>query len=106
MCQSGVCVCVCVCVCVQLLSPVWLFVTPWTVASQAPLSRGFPRLESWSGLPFPRPGDLPDPGIEAASPALAGKFFTANVPPGKPLVSSISFEMIRPSALSPPLANW
>ena len=50
------------------------FVTPWTVGSQAPLSMGFPRQEYWSGLPFPSPGDLPDPGIEPESPALAGKF--------------------------------
>ena len=40
------------------------FVTPWTVTHQAPLSLGFPRQEYWSGLPFPYPGDLPDPGIE------------------------------------------
>ena len=45
-------------------------VTPWTVACQAPLSMGFSRQEYWSGLPFPSPGDLPDPGIEPASPAL------------------------------------
>ena len=44
-------------------------VTPWTVACQAPLSMGFPRQEYWSGLPFPPPGDLPDPAIEPASPA-------------------------------------
>ena len=53
--------------------------TPWAVAHQAPLSMGFPRQAYWSGLPFPSPGDLPDPGIEPmspASPALAGGFFT------------------------------
>ena len=44
--------------------------TPWTVARQAPLSVGFPRQEYWSGLPFPPPGDLPDPGIEPMPPAL------------------------------------
>ena len=44
-------------------------VTPWTVARQAPLSMGFPRQEYWSGLPFPTPGDLPDPGIELLSPS-------------------------------------
>ena len=43
---------------------------PWTVAHQAPLSVGFPRQECWSGLPFPSPEDLPDPGIEPRSPAL------------------------------------
>ena len=50
------------------LSCVQLFATPWTVAHQTPLSMGFPRQEHWSGLPFPPPGDLPDPGIEPASP--------------------------------------
>ena len=55
---------------VFLLSRVRLFVTPWTVAYKVPLSMGFPRQEYWSGLPFPSPGDLPDPGIEAGSPAL------------------------------------
>ena len=45
-------------------------VTPWIVAHQAPLSMGFSRQEYWNGLPFPSPGDLPDPGIEPGSPAL------------------------------------
>ena len=53
-----------------MLSRVWLFATLWTVARQAPLSIGFSRQEYWSGLPFPSPGDLPDPGIEPRSPAL------------------------------------
>ena len=56
---------------------------PWTVVHQAPLSMGFSRQEYWSGLPFPSPVDLPDPGIEPSSPALSGRFFTAE-PPGKP----------------------
>ena len=60
------------------------FVTPWTVARQAPLSMGFPRQECWSGLPFPSREDLPDPGIKTASPALAGIFFTTE-PSGKPV---------------------
>jgi len=60
------------------------FATPWTVALQAPLSMGFPRQEYWSGLPFPPPEDLPDPGIGPASPALAGRFFSTE-PPGKPM---------------------
>ena len=62
-------------------SRVQLFATPWTVAHQAPVSLGFSRQEYWSGLPFPLPGDLPDPGTERApllSPALAGRFFTAS----------------------------
>ena len=65
---------------------VWLFVNPWTVAWQAPLSMGFPRQESWNGLPFPSPGHLPNPGIRPLSfsdPALAGRFFSSR-PPGKP----------------------
>ena len=51
-------------------SHVWLFATLWTVASQAPPSMGFSRQEYWSGLPFPSPGDLPNPRIEPGSPAL------------------------------------
>ena len=54
---------------VKSLSCVRLFVTPWTVAYQAPLSIGFSRQQYWSGLQFPSPGDLPDPGIELQSPA-------------------------------------
>ena len=49
---------------------------PWTVAHQAPLSMEFSRREYWSGLPFPPPGALPDPGIEPTCPAMAGRFFT------------------------------
>ena len=52
------------------LSRVRLFATPWTVAYQAPPSMEFSRQLYWSGLPFPSPGDLPDPGIESVSPAL------------------------------------
>ena len=62
-------------------SHVWLFATLWTIVRQAPLSMGFTRQEHWRQLPFPSPGDLPDPGIEPASiasPALVG------VLPGKP----------------------
>ena len=59
------------------------FVTPWTIAYQAPPSMGFPRQEYWNGLPFPSPGDLPNPEIEPGSPELAGGIFTSE-PPGKP----------------------
>ena len=55
---------------VKSLSHVWLFAIPWTVAYQAPLSMGFSRQWYWSGLPFPSPKDLPNPGIEPGSPAL------------------------------------
>ena len=58
-------------------------VTPWTVDHQAPLSMGFLKQEYWRGLPFLSPGDLPDPGIELASPALASKFFASELL-GKP----------------------
>ena len=55
---------------VNLLSHIWLFVTPETLAHQAPPAVEFSRQEYWSWLPFPSPGDLPDPGIEPDSPAL------------------------------------
>ena len=60
---------------VKSLSRVQLFATPWAVAYQAPLSRGFSRQEYWSGLPFPSSGDLPNPGIEPRSPALEADAF-------------------------------
>ena len=59
------------------------FLTPWTAAHPAPLSMGFLRQEYWRGLPFPPPGDLPNPGIGPKSSALAGGFFAAE-PAGKP----------------------
>ena len=64
----------------QLLSHAQLFGTPWTVARQAPLSMGFSRQEYWSGLPFPSPGDLPNPGIKLKSPTLAGRFLITEPP--------------------------
>ena len=67
----------------KVLSRVQLFATLWTIAHQASLSMGFPRQEYWTGLPFPSPGDLPNPGIEHVSSALVGGFFTTE-PPGKP----------------------
>ena len=69
-------------VCAQLLSRVRLSVTLWTVTLQAPLSMEFSRQEYWSGLLFPPPRDLPNPGIKPASSAMAGCFFTTE-PPGK-----------------------
>ena len=70
---------------VKLLSHVRVFATPWMVAYQAPLSTGFSRQEYWSGLPFPSPGDLPNPGIEPGSPALQTDALPSE-PPGKPLL--------------------
>ena len=55
---------------VKLLGHIWLFATPWTTAYHAPPSMGFSRQEYWSGLPFPSPEELPDPGIEPGSPSL------------------------------------
>ena len=69
---------------VKLHSRVRLFVTPWTVAYKGPLSMGFSRQEYWSGLPFPSPGDLPNPGIEPGSPALQVDALLSE-PPGKPM---------------------
>ena len=68
---------------VKLFSRVQLFVTPWTIACQAPLSMGFSRQEYWSGLTFPSPGDLPNPGNEPRSPALQADALSSE-PPGKP----------------------
>ena len=87
----------CVCAHIQL------FATSWTVAHQAPLSMGPSRQEYRSGLPFPPPRDLPNPGIEPtslASPALAGGFFTT-VPPGKPL--EISYMLYFRNSLPIPI---
>ena len=64
------------------LSHVLLFATPWTVSHQAPLSMKFSRKEYWSELPFPSPGDLPDPGVEPGSSALQADCLPIE-PPGK-----------------------
>ena len=87
-CKESVCVCVCVCVrvraCVRARAQSCRTLqTQWTVASQAPLSMGLSWQEYWTGLPSPSPGDLPDPGTEPISsvaPALAGRFFTTELP--------------------------
>ena len=67
------------------------FALLWTVAHQASLSMGFLRQEYWSGLLFPSPGDLPDPGIEPSSPALAGVLFTTELP-GRPFFKLTWFQ--------------
>ena len=66
-----------------VLSRILLFLTPWTVARQAPLFMGFSRQEYWSGLPCPPPGDLPNPGIKPRSPTLQADSLQSE-PPGKP----------------------
>ena len=77
---------------VKSLSHVWLFATPWTVAYQTPPSMGFSRQQYWSGLPFPSPGDLPNPGMEPGSPALQADALPSE-PRGKSLynMNSIVF---------------
>ena len=72
---------------VKLLSRVRLFAIPWTVAYQAPPSMGFSRQQCCSGLPFPSPGDLPNPGIEPGSPALQADALLSESP-GGPVASS------------------
>ena len=79
-------------------SRVQLFATPRTVAYQAPLSMGFSRQEYWSGLPFPSPGDLPDPGLEPRSPTLRADALPSE-PPGKPPFVLACFN-------STDLSNW
>ena len=64
----------------KLLSRVRLFATPWTVAYKAPPSVRFSRQEYWSGVPFPSPGDLPDPGIEPGSPTFQADTLTSELP--------------------------
>jgi len=86
-------------VCAKSLQLCPTFVTPWIVARQAPLSIGFSRQEYWSGLPFPLPGDLPNPGIEPrslTSPALAGGFFTTSAT-WEVFLYTHSFEFFTPS---------
>ena len=74
---------------------------PWTLAHQAPRSMGFSRQEYWSGLPFPSPGDLPDPGVEALSPELQADCLPSE-PPGKPMVSGILLDQ----GLNPGPSLW
>ena len=83
----------------QSLNHVQLFAAPWTVAQQPPLPMGFSRQEYWSGLPFPSPGDLPNPGIEPRSPALQADALPSE-PPGRPktyLLGHLNFRIVRES---------
>ena len=92
---------------VKSLNRVRLFATPWTVARQAPLSMGFSRQEYWSGLPFPSPGDLPNPGIEPGSPALQTDALSSE-PPGKPTVVWLwpQVNIRERTQLHPSTENW
>ena len=85
MLPCALCVCARMSARAEFLSCIPQFLTLWTVAHQAPLSREFSTQEYWSGLPFLSPGDLPDPGIEPGSPALQADTLTSE-PPGKPHV--------------------
>ena len=94
-----------------VLSCVRLFATPWSVAPQAPLSMGFSRQESWSGWPFPPPGDLPNPGIKPhplhLSPALAGGFFTTSATREVFTDSFLRFQMVLSMVIRMwSLFNW
>ena len=83
--------CVCVCACMlSHFSCAQLFVTPWTVAHQAPLSMRFSRQEYWSELPCPPPGDLPNPGIKPSSPALLDSLLSKTPGKSKNRVGSLS----------------
>ena len=82
-----------------MLSCVWRFVTPWTIACQAPLSEGFSRQDYWSGLLFPSPGDLTNPGIKPMSLALAGGFFTS-------WATKASYKCLACSRFNSYLLNW
>ena len=84
-----------------------IYVTPWTVAHQAPPSMGFSRQEYWSGLPFPSPGDLPEPGIKPRSPALQADVLTSE-PPGKPYIYmwwNIT-QPLKKNKIMPSAATW
>ena len=72
------------------LSHVWLFATLWTVVLWTPLSMGFSRQEYWSRLPFPPPGDLPDPGAKSESPALQADSLPTE-PSGNPLIQYLVY---------------
>ena len=79
----------------ELLSRVRLFATPRTVAYQAPPSMGFSRQDYWSGLPFPSPGDIPNPGIKPESPSLQTGALPSE-PPGKPLLMEVLINYYYP----------
>ena len=86
-------------------SRVWLFATPWTVAYKAPLSMEFSRQEYWSGLPFPYPGDLPEPGIEPRSPSLQADTLPSE-PPGKYVALHWLISYVEPTLYSWGKSTW
>ena len=88
----------------KLLSHVWLFPIPWTVDYQGPPSMEFSRQEYWSGVPFPSPGDLSDPGIEPRSPALQADALPSEAP-GKPSKGSQPWILIGRIGAEAPI-HW
>ena len=98
------CTCVCACMHSQLLSHVWLFVTPLDCSLQAPLFMAFSIQEYWSGLPFSPPGDPPDPEIKPVSPAFSGRFFTTQ-PLGSPHIYIDHILFIHSSVSDPWLSG-
>ncbi len=90
---------------VKFLSHVWLLVTPWTAAHQAPPSMGFSRQEYWSGVPLPSPGDLPNPGIKPRSPALQVDSLPAE-PQGKPKNTGVGSLSLLKWIFSTQELNW
>ena len=81
------------------------FATPWTVARQAPLSMEFPRQENWSRLPFPSPGDLPNPGVKPKSPALQVNSLLSD-PPGKPTFTIVGSLYLLQGFFPAQELNW
>ena len=81
------------------------FMTPWSVAHQVPLSMGSPRPEYWSGVPFPSPGDLPDPGVEPMSPASQADALLPE-PPGQPVSHRVVFALGTPDIQNDKGRRW
>ena len=90
----------------MLLNHVWLFSTPWIVACQALLSMGFFRQEYWSGLPFPSPGNLPNPGMEPGSHALQADSLLSKPPGGSMLHNIDHLFLLKPPTMFLPSISW
>ena len=91
---------------VKSLSCVQLFATPWTVAHQSPLSMGFSRQEYWSGLPFPSPGDFPNPGIEPGPPTLQADALPSERDPNDHSIHVPLILMSLKKVLGRPFTHW
>ena len=106
MCVCGVYVYIYMWKKVKSFSHVWLFVTPWTVTYQAPLSMGFSRQEYWSGLPFPSPGNLSNPGIELMSSCIVGRRFYCLRHQGSQYICTYWLLAIGKNEILPLLTIW